>query len=902
MTGAGYQVPTNRLGIAPGDDCISIVVPTLNEVDNIDIIVAAIFEEVRPGLTFEVLVADGRSRDGTVERVQAWEKKAPVRLVTGDGTSGLAGDVLNAARQAKGSIIVVMDADLSHPTTRIPDLVAPIRAGTSDMVVGSRYVPGGDVPDWPFVRRALSRLGCMAAWPFTDVKDSMSGFFAVRRELLVAVDPKAAGFKIGLEIMAAEGDDIRVSEVPIVFRDREHGTSKIGSKQLFQYGGRLMVLAGGAISASTIGKFATVGALGIAVDYTIFKVLSALGLSLLTAHVASFLCAAAFNYALNSRWSFASTRALLAEPEWATFGRFFGVSLMALFLRGGVIALAMSTWHWSKEWALLLGIGAGTIVNYLGSAFFVFPPAGSRISPSVRWRVASVAVVLYAVLLRLVYMRTLNLIPEEAYYWNYAQHLDYGYLDHPPMTAWLIALTEWIFGKSEFAVRSGALALWAVTAAFMFNYARNLFSQTAAFVTLMLVAGLPFLFAIGFLMMPDAPLTAAWAGSLFFAERALLAERKTAWIGLGAALGLGMLSKYSIALLGLPILLFMALDPRSRAWFLKPWPYLAVILALILFSPVIAWNAAHEWASFAFQSTRRVEGAFRFSLPMLIASILALITPIGMISAHRILKPKALAREHLAALLQDRRWLFISLFTLAPLSVFATFSIFHAVKLNWTGPLWLAVLPAIAKLIATKSVAPVFGKLSFHGGWRQTLATVLVIFGGGLHYMAIGLPGVSYRGGAHMRDFPVAWRELGQQVERIRQDARGPGDQSPLLAGLDKYFIASELAFYIPGNAGAEHSAGRGLFQIDAADGGSEKSGSLMYDYWFPAEKQTGRTIVMVSFNAAQLETPAVISRFKEVGQVKSESVVRDGDVLGQFFYRTGYDYRSGPVLPPAAR
>jgi dolichol-phosphate mannosyltransferase len=901
MADAKGAVPAQSPGSSAAQDLISIVVPTLNEVDNIDILLAAIFEEARPHLNFEVLVADGRSRDGTVERVQAWEKKAPVRLVTGDGTSGLAGDVLNAARQAKGSIIVVMDADLSHPTKSIPDLVAPIRAGTSDMVVGSRYVPGGDVPDWPFVRRALSRLGCMAAWPFTDVKDSMSGFFAVRREFLVAVDPKAAGFKIGLEVMAAEGDDIRVSEVPIVFRDREHGTSKIGSTQLYQYGSRLMVLAGGAVSASTIRKFATVGALGIAVDYAVFKILTALGLSLLTAHVASFLCAAAFNYALNSRWSFASTRALLAEPEWATFGRFFAVSLMALFLRGGLIALAMMTWHWSKEWALILGIAAGTIVNYLGSAFFVFPPAGSRISPSVRWRVASVAVVCYAVLLRLVYMRTLNLIPEEAYYWNYAQHLDYGYLDHPPMTAWLIAFTEWIFGKSEFAVRSAALALWAVTAAFMFKYARNLYSQTAAFVTLMLVAGLPFFAAIGFLMMPDAPLTAAWAGSLYFAERALLAGRKTAWIGLGAALGLGMLSKYSIVLLGLPILLFMAIDPRSRTWIWKPWPYLAAVLALILFSPVIAWNAAHDWASFAFQSTRRVESAFRFSLHVLIASVVALITPSGIISAYRILKPTALGQDQWAALRQDRRWLFLALFTLAPLSVFTTFSIFRAVKLNWTGPLWLAVLPAIAQLIATKSVSPVFGKLSFHGGWRQTIAAVLVIFGGGLQYMAIGLPGVSYRGGAHMRDFPIAWRELGEHMGRIRNDARSESDQNPLVAGLDKYFIASELAFYDPENKGAEHTAGRGLFR--SGEGGSEKSGGgLMYDFWFPAEKQTGRTIVMFSFDPKQLETPGAISRFRAIGPVKSESVVRGGDVLGQFFYRTGYDYRSEPARPVNAK
>jgi dolichol-phosphate mannosyltransferase len=894
MGAAGGPVPVQQHGSGSNDDCVSIVVPTLNEVDNIDIILEAILKEQGPGLTLEVLVADGHSTDGTVERVKGWERTAAVRLITGDGKSGLAGDVLNAARQAKGSIIVVMDADLSHPTSAIPALVAPIRAGKSDMVVGSRYVKGGAVPDWPIVRRFLSRLGCMAAWPFTDVKDSMSGFFAVRRELLVAVDPKAAGFKIGLEVMAAEGDDIRVSEVPIVFRDREHGTSKIGTKQLFQYGRRLMVMAGGAVSLPTIGRFAAVGALGVCVDFAVFHMLSAFGVTLLAAHVASFLSAAAFNYVLNSRWSFASSRASLKEPEWNTVARFFGVSVLALFLRGGVIALAMGPWHLSKELALILGIASGTLVNYFGSAFFVFPPAGSRISPSVRWRVAAVAVASYVVVLRLIYMSTVNLIPEEAYYWNYAQHLDYGYLDHPPMTAWLNALTGWAFGRSEFTVRLAAALCWALAAVCMFNYARHLYTKTAAFVTVMLLSALPFYFAIGFLMMPDAPLTAAWAGSLFFAERALLGERKSAWIGLGVCLGLGLLSKYSIALLGLPIVLFMLIDPKARSQLYTPRPYLAAILAVLLFSPVIAWNAQHDWASFAFQGSRRMEGAFRFSLHWFIGSILALIAPIGLISAYRMLKPKLSPGGFFATLQHDRRWLFIALFTLVPLSIFATFSVFRSVKLNWTGPVWLAALPAIAHLIASKDVAPVFGKLSFGRAWAQTIAAVLVIFGGALHYFAIGLPGVSYRGGKHMRDVPITWKQFGIQAGRIRDAARGSRDENPLFVGLDKYFIASELAFYDPSGHGADNSAGRGLFDSPGNGTGFEKSGSLMYDYWFPADKQAGRTMVIFSFDRSSLEAATVVSHFQEVGPVLEEPITRGGDTLGQVFYRVGYAYKPG--------
>jgi dolichol-phosphate mannosyltransferase len=865
-------------------DCISIVVPTLNEVGNIDLILAAIFKEECADLKLEVLVADGGSRDGTVDRVKDWEQRAAVKLVTGDGRGGLSGDVLNAARLAKGQIIVVMDADLSHPAPCIPSLVAPIRAGTSDMVVASRYVEGGSVPDWPWKRRVLSRLGCMAAWPFTDAKDSMSGYFAVRREFLIDVDPHAAGFKIGLEVMAAHGDEMRVSEVPIAFRDREHGTSKIGAKQLLQYGRRLMVLAGGAVSINTVGRFALVGALGVGVDYGIFQLLTALGAGLLAAHVASFLLAAAFNYALNSRWSFAEEHPSTSEPEWQTFSRFFTVSLLALFLRAGLIALALGIWGWPKQLAVVLGIGAGTIVNYLGGAFFVFPPAGTRISPSVRWRLAAVAVAIYAMLLRLVYMRTLNLIPEEAYYWNYAQHLDYGYLDHPPMVAWTIWLMTSIFGTSEFTVRAGALVFWCVGACFIFRFAQNLYGKTAAFVTALLYSSLPFYFASGFLMMPDAPLTAAWAASLYFAERALLARNETAWLGLGASIGIGLLSKYSIVLLGPPLLIFLILDEKSRAWFLRPWPYVAAALAAIIFSPVIYWNAVHDWASFAFQSTRRLDSKFHFSLHALIGSIVALITPIGAIAAFTALRPDRPWHEIKANAAADPRNLFVGLFTLLPLSVFTVFSLFHSVKFNWTGPLWLAVLPAIARMVTDKDARLVFPKLQIKSGWAHTIAAVLVLSGAALQYMTVGLPGISYRGGTHLRDIPVAWREFGEQASRLEAEVRAATGQQPLLVGLDKYFIASELAFYSPSHKGYEQSAGRNLFGPEGE--------SLMYGVWFPPIQQQGRNMIMFSFKPGDLENPDVIEHFQSVGPIKMATVTRGQDSLGDYSYRIGYGYQ----------
>ena len=132
----------------------------------------------------------------------------------------------------------------------------------------------------------------------------------------------------------------------------------------------------------------------------------------------------------------------------------------------------------------------------------------------VRWRVFVVGLIGYAFFLRVIFSAQIELLPEEAYYWNYSRHLDIGYLDHPPMVAWLIRLGTDLFGNNEFGVRFGALGCGAVTAFFAYRLARNLFGEETALIALAMSQVLPFFFLSGMLMTPDAPLTAAWAASL----------------------------------------------------------------------------------------------------------------------------------------------------------------------------------------------------------------------------------------------------------------------------------------------------------------------------------------------------------------------------------------------------
>jgi dolichol-phosphate mannosyltransferase len=134
---------------------------------------------------------------------------------------------MSGARAAHGEILLVMDADLSHPPDRIKDLVTLVFTGSADLVVGSRYVKGGSTPGWPVWRRVVSRAGAALAQPITGLNDSMCGFFAIGRSRLLELEPQTSGFKIVFETMVRARGTLRVREIPIVFRERAHGKSKM---------------------------------------------------------------------------------------------------------------------------------------------------------------------------------------------------------------------------------------------------------------------------------------------------------------------------------------------------------------------------------------------------------------------------------------------------------------------------------------------------------------------------------------------------------------------------------------------------------------------------------------------------------------------------------------------------
>ena len=211
---------------------ISVIVPTYNEAGSLPPLVDRLASAMA-GHTWELVVVDDGSPDGTADVAARLSATHPVWVVRRAGKAGLASAVIAGFNESRGDILVVMDADLSHPPETVPALVKAIEDG-ADLAVGSRYIKGGATMDWPLRRRVVSRIACLLGNVFVPVRDATSGFFALRRTAIDSVHLNAIGFKIGFEVIA-RAKTKTIVEVPYTFRDRELGASKFGRREVVQY-------------------------------------------------------------------------------------------------------------------------------------------------------------------------------------------------------------------------------------------------------------------------------------------------------------------------------------------------------------------------------------------------------------------------------------------------------------------------------------------------------------------------------------------------------------------------------------------------------------------------------------------------------------------------------------------
>lgn len=219
---------------------LALVIPTLCEEENIGGLLVHVRSVLDPlNIPYEIVVVDDDSKDGTGAVVTAISEQDPrVRLVVRKGERGLSGAILYGWQRTDATILGVMDADLQHPPEVLPKLIAAIYEGR-DLVIGSRYTPGGGTGSWNRMRKLVSAAAVWVTWPIQKnhlrVKDPMSGFFMVRRRCLPQAAFQKTGFKLLLDILV-RGDIKTVAEVPFAFGLRSKGESKANFKVAWDYG------------------------------------------------------------------------------------------------------------------------------------------------------------------------------------------------------------------------------------------------------------------------------------------------------------------------------------------------------------------------------------------------------------------------------------------------------------------------------------------------------------------------------------------------------------------------------------------------------------------------------------------------------------------------------------------
>lgn len=355
---------------------LSIVVPTFEEADNLPALAERLADVLRDVVTdYEIIVVDDNSPDSTVAVCEVLSRTHPVRLLQPErATRDLSLAVLDGIRMARFPLLLVMDADLSHPPEKIPAMLAEIRAHPGSLVVGSRYVPGGGFDrEWSLWRFLNSHIATLLARPLASCSDPMSGFLLFDRERLGDLTRlRPLGFKIGLELMVRGGfDDVR--EVPIAFADRDAGASKMNLEQQFKYIRhlrRLYLYRFGGFAEFI--HFGAVGASGFVIDVFFYYLFQLFGLPHQVARGLSFWPAVSSNWALNRLTTFGDRRRRPRGRQWLEF---VVTSLVGFSANWGVYLLLTGRVAFFDRFrllALVCGVITASIFNFTVSTLFVY--------------------------------------------------------------------------------------------------------------------------------------------------------------------------------------------------------------------------------------------------------------------------------------------------------------------------------------------------------------------------------------------------------------------------------------------------------------------------------------------------------------------------------------------------
>ncbi len=498
--------------------------------------------------------------------------------------------------------------------------------------------------------------------------------------------------------------------------------------------------------------------------------------------------------------------------------------------------------------------------------------------------------ILGTTIFRLIYINIPNLAPQEAYYWNYSRHLALSYFDHPPMLAWSIYLFTHIGTQSAFFVRIVCVLVSAGLTYLTYLIGRLLFDAKVGFYSAVLLNSI-LIFSLGAVIAtPDTPMIFFWVLSLYFFVRLILTQKSKWWYLLGISTGLALLSKYTAVFIIVSVFCYLILSKPNRRWFFTKEPYLASILALIVFSPVIIWNSQNNWASFLFQSSRRAGEMSSFSAKHFFGYFgaqIGVVSPLiyigliyGMVKSgilglrkKRVLEytphPDPLPGGERDLWVDRDRFLLCFCWSFPIIFLFTLVAAIYWVKMNWVSAGYFsAAIASVALYFQFQEKGRKRVKV-----WGKLAIIVSLIFVLIAHILPVwkSIPVSS------SMDTITGWKELAQRVETERQTM----PEGTIVAGYG-YKVPSEIAFYTSLETYSNNIVGEN---------------GLQFDFWSKPGDFVGKDAIFVYDQRERYKDPERLKNFfTSVEELEPLKVYRGGRILTTFHIFKCYNYK-GPNI-----
>jgi dolichol-phosphate mannosyltransferase len=352
---------------------LTIVVPTFNERDNVELLIARLDAALR-GIAWEVLYVDDDSPDGTAAKVRELAQTDPrIRCLQRIGRRGLSTAVIEGMLASSAPYLAVIDADLQHDESLLPQMLAAIKTEDLDVIIGSRHVAGGGVGDWDRRRVTISGFAARLARLINaaELTDPMSGFFMVSRPAFERAVRRLSGqgFKILLDLFASTPVAYRFKEIPYVFSQRQHGESKLDSLAIWEYLMLLLDKLFGRYVPVRFVSFAAIGGSGVVVHFlTLYFALKAVDFPV--AQALATVVAMTSNFVMNNMLTYRDRR-LVGWRFITGLGSFYAVCSLGAVANVGIASVAFAH-HYTWWLSGLAGAAVGVVWNYAVSSIFTW--------------------------------------------------------------------------------------------------------------------------------------------------------------------------------------------------------------------------------------------------------------------------------------------------------------------------------------------------------------------------------------------------------------------------------------------------------------------------------------------------------------------------------------------------